>query len=457
MRLLTDCLTVRPRAWVSCLVLLLYGWMGAAAAQAMAGDQGEGSTTTSSAAQDLFARAKPAILQVRVLLASVGEQSSLGSGFVVQDDGAQGAWVVTNYHVVSQLALHPQRYRLELRGTDQQLLDAQLVAIDVVHDLAILRTRPTDRTDTAPGPALQLSGRPLAQGATIYSLGNPLELGFLISEGIYNGLVENRLYEQMLFSGSINSGMSGGPALDREGRVVGVNVATRRDGEQLSFLVPVRYLRPLLERARQQGDVPVEWRTVLARQLLEHQQFVMDSLLEEAGPRTAAQFTSQSLAGRSVPALQGAVTRCWAQGQDSEQRRYFWDRLSCDLQEEVYVGHHLYTGSLSMSHTLTRNERLSTAQFLALDSGLASAAADATTELAAERCLDDYVRLASGRVFRVATCLRAYRKFPGLYNYALRAMQVDDARERLVSVLSLRGFAFDNARRLGQQFLESLQ
>ena len=47
--------------------------------------------------------------------------------------------------------------------------------------------------------------------------------------------------------------MSGGPALDQEGQVIGVNVARRVDGEQVSFLVPATFVAALLARGRDAG------------------------------------------------------------------------------------------------------------------------------------------------------------------------------------------------------------
>ena len=264
----------------------------------------------STSARDLFSRYKDRLLQVRVLLNSANEQSALGSGFVVRDQGAKdttgATWVLTNYHVISSLAIDPDKSRIELRGTNGRTAKAQLMALDVIHDLALLRVEP-DQGAAWPN-VFSLREAPLAQGSKIFSLGNPLELGFLISEGIYNGLVESRIYDEMLFSGALNSGMSGGPAIDEQGQVVGVNVATRRDGEQLSFLVPVRYARELLARDMQErsaGAAPrKEWRKTIAQQLLVHQDFLVSRLLGNGG-KTALGFSSQTLAGRTVPTLDG--------------------------------------------------------------------------------------------------------------------------------------------------------
>jgi serine protease Do len=426
----------------------------------------------SASARDLFSRYKDRLVQVRVLLNSANEQSSLGSGFVVRDDGPKGAWIVTNYHVISSLAIDPEKFRLELRPTSERSVKATLIAIDVVHDLAVLRTEPTDVQTT--WPAFTLRDSAVGQGERVFSLGNPLELGFLISEGIYNGPVESRIYEQMLFSGALNSGMSGGPSIDDSGRVVGVNVATRRDGQLLAFLVPVRYARELLEIAWK-APPRKEWRGEVARQLLVHQNFVASKILQTAGaetPKPAADkaiagaaaaakagFTSQTLAGRVVPTLDGSLTKCWAGGRDGERLRYQRDTLNCSLRSELFVRGNLYTGYLSVSHVLLRNDKLATPQFLAIGSmgnRALSFLNAGNREMTANECRDDYVRGAA-HVYRVAICLKAYRKFEGIYDFTVNATQMDDPRERLVSSLSLNGVSFDNGQQLSRMFLERLQ
>ena len=442
----------------------------------------------SASARDLFSRYKDRLVQVRVLLTSANEQSSLGSGFVVRDDGPKGVWLVTNYHVVSSLAINPDKFRIELRPTSERAVKATLVAVDVIHDLAVLRAEPV--AGATPWPAFDLRESALAQGERVFSLGNPLELGFLISEGIYNGPVESRIYEQMLFSGALNSGMSGGPAIDDAGRVVGVNVATRRGGQLLSFLVPVRYTRELLERAWQ--ALPrKEWRTEVARQLIAHQNFVAGKLLSAVGTESAkasldsseaskppvthgaikataavqgaatdkAGFASQTIAGRVVPTLDGSLTKCWAGGRDGERLRYQRDTLDCSLRSELFVRQNLQTGYLSIRHILLRNDKLATPQFLALGA-LGRAATSymqvGTPELTPAECGDEFVRGAA-HIYRVAVCLKAYKKFEGIYDFTVTATQTDDARERMISTLSMHGISFENGRRLSDMFLERLQ
>jgi S1-C subfamily serine protease len=57
-----------------------------------------------------------------------------------------------------------------------------------------------------------------------------------------------------MFTGPINSGMSGGPSVTANGDVAGVNVSKRLDGELVSFLVPARYAQQLLPRWRNRAS-----------------------------------------------------------------------------------------------------------------------------------------------------------------------------------------------------------
>jgi serine protease Do len=424
----------------------------------------------SPSARDLFSRYKDRLLQVRVLLNSANEQSSLGSGFVVRDDGAKGAWVLTNYHVISSLAIEPEKYRIELRGTNGRSVKAKLVALDVIHDLAVLQTEANQ--DALPWNVFTLREAPLIQGSKIFSLGNPLELGFLISEGIYNGLVESRVYEQMLFSGALNSGMSGGPAIDERGHVVGVNVATRRDGELLSFLVPVRYVRELLASAWSE-PTGKDWRKTIAGQLLMHQDFLMTKLIGNtpavslplgtvtnsiSESKGQVGFSSQTLTDRTVPTLDGSLTKCWASGREGEKLRYQSDTLDCSLRSDIYVRGNLHTGTISLQHKVVRNQKLATAQFLQLGNSRSYHWSYSPTrgELTSAECQGKYVQPAK-HVYSVAVCLSAYRKFEGIYDYTVTATQVDDARERQSSTLKLSGFSFANGQILMRLFLERLQ
>src|SRR5688572_13862707 len=62
----------------------------------------------SASARRAYEQARAQLLQVRTLLKGQDTQASVGSGFLVSDEGH----IITNYHVVSEAALQPERYRL---------------------------------------------------------------------------------------------------------------------------------------------------------------------------------------------------------------------------------------------------------------------------------------------------------------------------------------------------------
>jgi serine protease Do len=429
----------------------------------------------SAPARDLFARHKASLVQVRVLLSSADQQSSLGSGFFVSNPSGSGVLIMTNYHVVSALALDPAKYRLEVRRTDEQAARATLLAIDVHNDLAVLRlddsvptAKSSDKAKTfAPGPALVVRNNLPRQGERVYALGHPLELGFLIAEGVYNGLAEARIHDQMLFSGALNSGMSGGPALDDRGQLVGVNVSVRSGAQLLSFLVPARHVTAVLgiaANARPRN----EWRGEIGKQLHSHQAIIAARLFPADVPTTAdvdtatirrAGFTSQTLVNRSLLALDGSLTKCWANTAGGDKPRVQTDSLRCTLSTDVYVSGRLSTGNLSINHAFLRNVNLATSQFVNRDSQAKVSSDYASRHLdgarSGEECSSEYFQ-GKQQVYRVLTCVQAFRKFDGLYRLRVSAMQVDSTRERLSSSLNLDGFNFANAQRISQLFLSRL-
>ena len=109
-------------------------------------------------------------------------------------------------------------------------------------------------------------------------MGNPLDLGMTILPGTYNGIAGGSFYDRIHFSGSINPGMSGGPVINRNGQVVGINVATA--GNQVSFLVPVHKVMDLLAEAPEDPGSPEHLNAMVASQLLKNQGAIAASTLE---------------------------------------------------------------------------------------------------------------------------------------------------------------------------------
>jgi hypothetical protein len=136
----------------------------------------------------------------------------IGTGFFASPDGH----VITNYHVISQLVQEPGRYRADFIDQSGAAFALSVLAVDVVSDLAVMRSVVPSPSYFVPAPV------DVKHGDRVYSLGYPHDLGITIVEGTYNGLLENTLYEKIHFTGSINPGMSGGPTLTAAGRVADV-------------------------------------------------------------------------------------------------------------------------------------------------------------------------------------------------------------------------------------------
>lgn len=397
----------------------------------------------SSAAQKVYSAAKGDLLQIRMLLKNGRSQSTVGSGFLVGTSNL----VLTNYHVVSQMALDPDVYTGEYVDTDGKRGPVELLAVDVLHDLAVVRvTRNGTGFFNVPEKLARLT-----QGQYLYSLGNPLDLGFAISEGSYNGVVTRSFYDQLMFTGPINSGMSGGPSVTESGEVAGVNVSKRRDGELVSFLVPVRYAQELLKKVAAQTAPPKDFNPLIGQQLLAHQKAMIDKLLEQP-------LSLKSMGPYQVPVRESEQVRCWGRSNVKAEATFTADTISCQMESAIFVSESQQTGHVAMSHQYVHSASLDKIRFAVLASTLFKVdnlgrAKD--TRMTGPSCTEQFVATKTVPL-RAVTCVRAYRKFAGLYNFTLMTATNDDPKASLQSRIDVSGVSFENGMRTTRAFLESL-
>ena len=399
--------------------------------------------TPSSAAQQLYAAARADLLQIRMLLRNGRSQSTVGSGFLI----GTGNLVLTNYHVVSQMALDPDVYIGEYLDTDGKGGPIELMAVDVLHDLAVVRV------DRAGSGFFKVPEHPvqLTQGQYLYSLGNPLDLGFAISEGAYNGAVTRSFYEQLIFTGPINAGMSGGPSVTASGMVAGINVSKRRDGESVSFLVPVKYAQELLARVARQAHPPKNFNPLIAQQLLAHQREMIDRLLAEP-------LSLKAMGPYRVPVRESQQLRCWGRSNFRAEAEFTVDAVSCAMEAAIYVSDTQQTGHVSMTHQYLRSASLRPLQFSVLASSrfrVDRIGSSRDTRLTRPACSEQFVHTAT-LPLRAVLCVRAYRKFAGLYNFTLLTASTDDGQASLQSRLDLAGVSYENGTRATRAFLAAL-
>jgi S1-C subfamily serine protease len=407
-----------------------------------------------SVAERIFSAAPARLLQIRTLVIGAGRQTSTGSGFVVDANGL----AVTNYHVVSQVALDPKTYELEYVGGDGSRGAVKLLAIDLANDLAVVRI---DKRDTPFFAFDEETGTPGPQkGERLYSMGNPLDLGFTIVEGTYNGLVERSYNERIHFTGALNPGMSGGPAVTAEGQVVGINVAKRMGSELVSFLVPARFAAALLRHVRDNGgEARTDFRAEIGRQLAAWQSGLYTSL-DQSG------FRSVAFGPYQAPETQASWFTCWSQTNAGAvpKPRASINSTNCFSGSRLFVAGDLTTGLVQLSHSYVRTVDLNQfqfANFLSQQSQPRLVGGGTMRKwYTPQRCHDDFVVTSAAHdrpALRVVWCAHAYREFGSLYDVAVIAVTEDRGDEALVSRLNLQAVGYADAMVLGRRFIEAIR
>lgn len=393
-------------------------------------------------AQQLFSAARTKVFKIRVILKATQSQASIGSGFAVSADGL----VVTNYHVISGYLDRPEQYRIEFVRHDGSSGPLHLINIDVVHDLALLR---------APGATghFELQTGDMSKGERGFSIGNPHDLGLTIVEGTYNGLIVDSLYERILFTGAINPGMSGGPAITRTGKVFGVNVARMIDAQLVSFLVPVEFVRSLIHAARDETLDAGALLQLARRQLIAAQDGYLGKLL-------ASELAHTKLGSYRVPDQFGSYMRCWGRSDDEPGRTYRGSAQNCSSEDSIFVFDDVRTGSVDFEHVLLESRGMGWLRFYNLLSMRFSAAnaalPGAEEDFTPFRCQTEFVSN-HGLPLRTVLCARAYKRFEGLYDFWMRAATLDAYDHALVTTLALSGVSFDNGTRFVRRYLESVE
>ena len=397
--------------------------------------------STSAQTADVFDRYKDRIVQVRILENTSGAKASIGSGFFVSPDGH----IVTNYHVVSALIQKPGSYRAEVVLYNDDVLPLELLNIDVIHDLAVVKI------DVSEHDYFDLGSVSLKKGQRVFSLGDPHDLGFTIVEGTFNGLIKESLYEKIHFTGSINPGMSGGPSIDKQGRLVGVNVSTA--GNQLSFLVPAKFVQPLVADAiAHKPNGPVNFSKIIRDQLIENQELYVNRML--ASPGKDVVLGQYRLPGRPVQGI-----KCWGDIEETKETPYTFVSHKCSSQDVIYISDVHSSGAIVFQHDLFSTSSLNPFQFYSLYEaqfgrgyrGLSGGEEEVTNF----QCTTEFVEV-NAITLKVAYCMRAFKKLAGLYDLVLRAATLENNQSGVQSTLVASGLSFKNSQRFARAFLDRI-
>ncbi len=180
------------------------------------------------------------------------KQVAGGSGFIISADG----YIVTNNHVVDGASKVQVHWGADENGTGGHTSDARIIGRDPATDIALLKI---DAGQSLPFVPLGDSDR-IRKGDWAIAIGNPFQFENTLTVGVISAKGRNlnlsdqtRSFENFIQTdAAINFGNSGGPLLNINGEVVGINTAIRGGGAQgLGFATPINTAKRLLPQLRQ--------------------------------------------------------------------------------------------------------------------------------------------------------------------------------------------------------------
>lgn len=164
----------------------------------------------------------------------------LGSGFFISENG----YLVTNHHVIKDCV--DTKYKgtaklfIKISEDTETRIPAKVVGYDSTLDLALLKTE-----FDAPYFFTLGSSDNIDVGDTVYAIGSPLGLESTLTSGIVSSIDRQITTFGKVFQidAAVNSGNSGGPMIDKNGRVQAVVFAGVQNYQGLNFAIPVEYLK----------------------------------------------------------------------------------------------------------------------------------------------------------------------------------------------------------------------
>ncbi len=168
---------------------------------------------------------------------SIGTDKASATGFTVSSNG----YVVTNDHVIAGAQY------VKVLTYNGQLYDASVVGRDQLNDIAVLKIN-----SNIPFKYLEIADSDSVQvGEKVIAIGNPLGLSFTVTQGIVSAVKRqgpNGLDEYIQTDVTLNPGNSGGPLINSNGRVIGMNNFKVGGAEGLGFALQSNTLTDIVNR-----------------------------------------------------------------------------------------------------------------------------------------------------------------------------------------------------------------
>ncbi len=401
-----------------------------------------------SLSPQLYAQIKSSVFQIKSSISKDSPKTSYGSGFVIDKTGL----LLTNFHVVSDAVVESDKYQIFLIDGENSL-PAQVLAIDVTQDMALLKV------DKKFNHTLKMADRLPFHGEPLFSIGIPEDLNMTLVRGIYNGVLESGPYSKIHMSSPINSGMSGGPTVNRLGQVVGMNVSKLRDADSVSFSVPLASLQKFLNSQRARGFQPYKDLRELAYEQLTAVQDRLTTDMQESMKKSKDVFGYMT-------AKMPSYMRCWSNHLNEDQRYFKAFGEKCGLNDHAMLSAEEETGWFEVSYSVLEKNKMNRLQFFAqlndwfieTQNSLSFIRKDWKTPMFTSiSCKAGRVQTKAGLKFKVETCLRGHTFFKNLYDAEVKWASLDRVKTGIVTQVSIRGFSFAHIESLVKTLMDSME
>jgi serine protease Do len=393
------------------------------------------SNALSQEAADSFEKLKPLMFQIKTAASAESEKSSYGTGWIVDKSGL----IITNFHVVSDAVWYPKKYKLFM-VEDGRAIEVAIESVDVIHDLALIKV-PNRTFDNA----ISLSSASPRNGEEIYNLGLPEDLDWTVVRGVYNGILKQGPYELIHLTSPINSGMSGGPTINKRNELIGVNVSVLTSGQEVSFAIPVRFVRDLLLQSLIQKK-KLSHIEQIKQQLTESQDQLSKDFLK-------ALDKSKDLQSWKVPRL-ASYLKCWGQGSDKSSLSHILEKESCSVEYRTHLDDRVSTTFIQAEYVVIENRSHTELQFNNLINSFWRTrnrelrtyfSKDSIINYAPLKCAADLIQL-KDRKINGQVCARAMIPFTELAEYHIKLSQSIGHKHYVQSYVILDGFTAANMK-----------
>ena len=182
------------------------------------------------------------------------EQQGSGSGFIISSDG----YIVTNHHVIDGMN------DIKVTLLDGRTYDAKLIGSYSAYDIAVIKVEAGNLPYAVLG-----NSKDLRPGEWVVAIGNPHGFEHTVTAGIVSAIERNLANiegaegisqaELIQTDAAINSGNSGGPLINMDGEIVGINTAIIPYAQGISFAISIDSVKDAIQSLKQTGKYARPW------------------------------------------------------------------------------------------------------------------------------------------------------------------------------------------------------